>query len=125
MDPPVSDAALDKVKNMIKRQIAVQKLKLTKDTKEGDFCKRERAEIKDKLTRQSKVVKAKMADLENAKAADKKFLEDELEAAKKQQAAAAQDLKMAKAKSGALLLQLCAPSRHLVQAANKPKERKT
>merc|ERR1719171_1001865 len=105
MDPPVSDAALDKVKNMIKRQIAVQKLKLTKDTKEGDFCKRERAEIKDKLTRQSKVVKAKMTDLEKAKAADKKFLEDELAAAKKQRAGAAHDLEMAKAKSGAVLLQ--------------------
>jgi len=120
VDEPVPEGALDKVKNIIKRQIVVQKLKLTKDTKENDFCKRERAEIKDKLNRQGKVVKAKMDELAKAKAADKKFLEDELAAAKKQQAESAHDLAMAKAESGAVLMHLRSG-----RAASEPKERKT
>merc|ERR1719272_269537 len=108
---------------MIRHQIAVGQEKLTADTTEADFCKKEREEMKDKPTRQKAVVKAEMDELAKAQAADKVFLEDQLKAAKKQQTQSAHDLDMAKAQSG--LLRVTSSLRAASQTKEEKEERET
>mmetsp|Transcript_104456 Transcript_104456/g.164945 ORF Transcript_104456/g.164945 Transcript_104456/m.164945 type:complete len:237 (+) Transcript_104456:43-753(+) len=124
-DDPVNPEALDKVKQMIQHQIAVQKARLAKDTTEGDFCKREQAEVKDKLQRQSVVVKGKMDELEKAKLDDKKYLEGLEKDAKLQATEANRKLKEALDTAGLLQLRGERRSSRLAGKGVYPEERKT
>lgn len=96
-DPPVSDGTFSKIKQIISDQIKFHKAKLAEDTTEAELCRKERKAVKEKLEKQSAIVKEKMAALEKAREADKKALEQMTAEAKEKKKEAARKLKAAKA----------------------------
>merc|ERR1719181_2306854 len=80
---PVSDSDLKKVKQVLRRTLAVHKQRLAADTTEAELCRSSAEELKGKLKRQGKVVDAKLKDLNDRKAEQQKYL-DQLLAEQKQ-----------------------------------------
>lgn len=99
LDVPVGDDALHSVKQLISHKVASMQADLAADTKESDFCKEQLDDVRARVKKQSKVVKAKLHDLEVAKQEAKGTRDADLKAAHDQKVDA--ELALDRAKRGA------------------------
>lgn len=98
-DDPTPSKVFDKITNMIKREIAHQQDKLASMASEEALCKKELQTLKENLDKQTAAVKEKMKALEDAKKADKEYLDNRLKTAKSRAKEAAKERKDAEAKA--------------------------